>query len=96
MSEILDGILKMKAVLEAMKPVFYYATADDVPRGQILLSEKTKYTPRFFVCHPDDLERIKGEMVGARLVHLREYVPTPDDFLDADVALEQGHVTPNE
>jgi len=80
MNEILEGILKMMAALEAMKPTFFYATQDSVPRGQVLYCDKTEYAPRFFVCHPDDFERLRSEMVTVRLVHIREYVPTLDDL----------------
>ena len=81
MSEIVDAILKMKRALDEAKPILYYATNDDISEGDILFAEESDYHPRFIVFNPKRIQHIKSELVGVRLVHLRYYTPTIDDFL---------------
>jgi len=38
----------------------YYATQQDIEHGTVHLSQETKFTPGFIVCHPDDLAEIKA------------------------------------
>ena len=81
MSEIVEAILKMKRAIEESKQILYYATNDDIPEGDILFAEENDYHPRFIVFNSKRIQHIKSELVGVRLVHLRDYMPTVDDLL---------------
>ena len=68
--QLMQDLAKM---LKVLCPVLYYVTQENVERGRVYYATKTKFTPECVVCHPDDLEKIKG--VGRPLVALREWRP---------------------
>lgn len=65
----LDALLEMK---NRISTILYYATSDTVEKGSVLVVKfdaQLKY-PKYFMCHPDDLEPIKESNPMIKFVHL--------------------------
>lgn len=67
----LDTLLKIKNKLTT---TLYYATSDLVELGSVIVVKfdaQLKY-PKYFVCHPDDLEQIKENTPAIKFIPLSE------------------------
>lgn len=62
-------------MLEALYPVLYYATDGNLQRGNLYYCKEGDYHPEFIVCHPDDLETVRGMITARRLVHIKDEPP---------------------
>jgi hypothetical protein len=69
---ILDDL---RAAIEATKPIVYYATEDTLPRGKVMRCTGVFGFPDWWMFNPEDL----GELAThCRLIHIRDWVPTPE------------------
>lgn len=60
---------------DSLSPKLYYATFEDVELDTVIMVHPTWTHPKYFICHPDSLEYIRQNIVGRRLVHIKDYVP---------------------
>lgn len=63
------------AIQDKICPPLYYATIEECERGRVYYIKGGKFHPEYVVFHPDDFDEIKQNIVGRRLVHLRDYSP---------------------
>jgi hypothetical protein len=75
---MLKKLTEIKRLLsEAGK--LYYTTNEAVPAGQIMYHPADGNLPRFFVCHPGDIEYITDNLpITHQLIPLRDWQPGPD------------------
>ena len=59
-------------ILDKLFPVLYYATDSNLQHGNLYYCKEGDYHPEFIVCHPDDLETVRGMITARRLVHIKD------------------------
>ena len=92
---ILNDLNAVWDKLEAAKPITYYATSEQVTPGQVFTIKANRGFPELFLFHPDDFARMQKELTRhCRLMHIREWTPTPTDIEQAflDVLKEMNNV----
>ncbi len=62
-------------MLDKLFPVLYYATDNNLERGNLYYCKEGDYYPEFVVCHPDDFETVKSKITARRLVHIKDEPP---------------------
>jgi hypothetical protein len=67
---------KLVGIMNAIRPPLYYATVEDVEAGQVIWVKETIHHPEYVVINPNDLEFLNNNIIGRRLVHLRDTGPT--------------------
>lgn len=72
----LDAVLKLAEELRDKRPKIYYGLSVDVPPGESFFVRAGEYHPRFFVCHPDDLDMITTQLAPMNVLPISEYKPT--------------------
>lgn len=69
----LDALLEIK---NRISTTLYYATSDTVELGSVTIGNLAYTTqpsfPKYFICHPDDLEQIKENTPAIKFVPLSE------------------------
>lgn len=79
----------LKAAIDTLYPVLYYATHDAITRGKVFHIAAHDGWPETVLCHPEDWERTRAELSGTfRLVHIRDWRPKPDDWPMPEVKYE--------
>lgn len=82
---ILDDL---RAAIEQTKPIVYYSTSDQVLSGKALRIAAQGMHPDHWVFHPDDFETKRAELAQvARLVHMRDWKPTPAQCEQEEAAI---------
>lgn len=95
MTEVFDGYtstatmddgagVSFEQLLETMarirKPDLYYATFKFIPLDKVFFMEATQWEPKYFACHPDDYDRLEGQLkVEFTLIPLVDYQPSEAD-----------------
>jgi hypothetical protein len=72
-----DGLnfAKLAEAWDAICPPPYYAIGEYIEPGKVLWVSEGRHYPEYIVCHPDDLEMFKRNIVGRRLAPLQDWRP---------------------
>lgn len=86
----MDSMIRATKLLK--KPTLYFASTNFVPKGNLIVVEKTRFSPKYFVCNEEDLPEISRALsIHFELVPLEKYEPTQED-LDAFYAELVEHI----
>lgn len=75
MSDVLSALDAAWAKVDALREVRYYATAEEIPPGQVLQLKAGDYTHEAWLFHPDDFGKMQASTPMVRWVHLRDAPP---------------------
>lgn len=62
---------RLAAIYKAITPPLFYIVDERVDEGRVYWQGDQGF-PRFFGCHPNDVEKLKKGIAGRRLVNVRD------------------------
>jgi len=76
MPDMFSIVLAMIEKYRDARPKIYYGTSDLVEPGVSFVMEASQFYPKFFVCHPNELDAIKQQLTGMNVIPIEEYRPS--------------------